>query len=542
MTRFSENYIPLTNTPLVGNLVHTLLSDPERLAPFTSTKPELESLMDYSIRRKDFATDRQVLVKVLREQYLELTNAGESIHKDVHDNITALESSDVFTVTTGHQLQLAGGPLFFTYKILSAVKLSSQLNIASNRKFTVPVLWLATEDHDMEEIRHVELNGKQHRWETGWRGAAGRCSGDGLSRFVNELVSSLGTELPGMELAKHLRESYVDGRSYSLASRIFYNRIYGKYGLVMLDPDHAGLKQQMKKVFEEDLVQHTPELSVNETISKLKAIDDPQAKPRNINLFYLLEDSRRRIEQHQDQWSVVDSSIVFSKSQLTDELHHHPERLSPNVILRPLYQETVLPNLAYIGGPGEMAYWLELKSMFDHFSIPYPALILRNNFLILGSNDSRKMEQANIDDASLFAGVDAWIRTSLRADQPDEDPLSSAENEMDRIYTKVIHHLESIDPTLKASAEGELQKVKKGLAALREKRFRAEKRREETTLARINRLHEVVFPGGTFQERKTSFLSMYLKFGSGITDELLEHCSPFNSSLSILREKESQIA
>ncbi|RYF81666.1 MAG: bacillithiol biosynthesis BshC, partial [Chitinophagaceae bacterium] len=164
-------------------------------------------------------------------------------------------------------------------------------------------------------------------------------------------------------------------------------------GLIVLIPDHPLLKQQMVKVFSDDLFAHKPFEIVQQTSGKISEAYTAQAFPREINLFYLKDDIRERIEEKEGSFHVLNTTLSFTAEELQSELQNHPERFSPNVILRGIYQETILPNLAFIGGGGELAYWLQLKDLFNHYSVVFPVLVLRNSFLVAEEKWRKKKDQ-----------------------------------------------------------------------------------------------------------------------------------------------------
>jgi uncharacterized protein YllA (UPF0747 family) len=186
--------------------------------------------------------------------------------------------------------------------------------------------------------------------------------------------------------------------------------------LIVLIADKAAFKRQMIAVFEDDLFRQEPTRIVGATIERLSARYDIQANPRSINLFYLKDDLRGRIEKTGDVYKIHSSPLVFTEEQLRDELHRHPERFSPNVILRGLFQETILPNLAFIGGGGETAYWLELKDLFDHYKTPFPVLVLRNSFLLVQRQWMEKMEKAGFGVVDLLRDEQDLVNDQVKRD------------------------------------------------------------------------------------------------------------------------------
>jgi bacillithiol biosynthesis cysteine-adding enzyme BshC len=496
----------------------------------------MDSLRAFRKIRQSSPADRQTLLKVLKLQYEALKESGEPISPKVLQNLEKLGDPKTFTVTTGHQLQVAGGPLFFTYKILSAIRLAMELDKSEEGYTHVPVLWLASEDHDMQEISTFRVKGRDFTWDSGWKGASGRAPVKGLPELMQEVEELVSADAYGSEISSILRDSYKADRDLSLSTRIFVNRLFGRFGLIVLDADHRELKKSAVSVFSDELLRQSGFREVAQTVIQQSAYGSPQVEPRPVNLFLLSEDDRKRIDPEGDHFVAAGTDLRFSREEIIRKLQDHPEQFSPNVVLRPLYQESVLPNLAYIGGPSEVAYWLELKSLFEYHRIPFPAVLIRNSFLVLNRNASSKADGFGWQDLQLLEDLNAWIRREVLDPASAQDPLPAALQKLDKIYDALAADLRTVDPTLEASVNSEAQKSRKGLHQLQEKRSRALKRREETVVSRLRQLDDTVRPGGVFQERSESLITFYASFGPSFIDELLRHCLPVNDSLTVLRE------
>jgi bacillithiol biosynthesis cysteine-adding enzyme BshC len=263
-----------------------------------------------------------------------------------------------------------------------------------------------------------------------------------------------------------------------------------------------------------------------------------QVHPREINLFYISAGSRNRIVRQDDTWRVLETDLQFTKETLLGELNLHPDRFSPNVVLRPVYQEVLLPNLAYVGGPAEIAYWLEFKLLFETLGISYPGLVLRNSFLLINVSTASRMEKQGLNDQDIFRSFDEWVRNQLSVNSAD--PFKSAFSELESVYHPILEVMKSTDPTLASSVNAELQKSRKGLELLQEKWFRAEKRKQETVLNQLRKIHDKIHPEGQFQERSESLIGWLALFGPTFIDSMLDACSPLNKHFTILRENTSE--
>ena len=202
--------------------------------------------------------------------------------------------------------------------------------------------------------------------------------------------------------------------SYSTATIHLVNSLFGADGLVVAGMNDPDLKRGFIPILIEELVQQRSHELVGATSSQLNEVGfKTQATPRKINLFYLRDQIRERIVFDEGIYKVLNTDYKFNETELIAEVNQHPEHFSPNVVMRPLYQEKTFPNLAYIGGGGELAYWLERKSQFDHFKINYPMLIRRNSVLWLDQGMSKKIDKLNLNITDIFVETESVSYTHL---------------------------------------------------------------------------------------------------------------------------------
>ena len=367
-------------------------------ADYLAGEPQLKPFYSYDVQQPDFEsimedkvfsdTHRKVLHQVLTDQYQDLEVTGATAR-----NIESLLDSQTFSLTTGHQLNLFGGPLYTPYKVITVIKLAEQLNKQYPERHVVPIFWIHTEDHDYEEINHFYPNFHTKKtYQAPFSGATGH------HILSEEITSLIPTHFP-----KSLTEGYVQGTTLAQATLRFANELYGKYGLVVLDADHPAFKRLFQETIRQELVDQVSQGIIETTSTKLKAAGYPaQINPRAVNLFYLDENGRDRIEKVEDGFRIIGREMQFTTQEMMVEVAAHPERFSPNVALRPLYQETILPNLAYCGGWGELAYWLQLGGVFDHFSVNFPLLLPRMSAVIFSGKGMGRMESTRISTFGRF--------------------------------------------------------------------------------------------------------------------------------------------
>ena len=509
--------LPYRQTNAFTRIALDYIDQAEALKPFYLHAPSLQGLQKAISDRKNTITNREVLVEQLRQQYRE-TDTNEKVKQ----NIESLLSPDTFTITTAHQNNIFTGPLYFIYKILHAIRLADQLNETWPGQHFVPVYYIGSEDADLEELNHTWLNGEKLVWNTSQTGAVGRMIIDQpLITLIDRMQGELAVHPHGETIIAAFRAAYRKGVTVAAATFQFVNFLFGEYGLIVLQPDNAVLKSQMVDLFEDDLLHQTASGIVETSATALeKAGYKVQANPREINLFYLEGNQRERIERKGESWILVNSKKVFSETEILKELKAHPDKFSPNVILRGLYQEKILPNIAFIGGGGETAYWLQLKELFSHYQIPFPVLILRNSFLVVEKKWKEKIARLGFTTEDLFLPEQELLNKLVRRESNNPTRLNGAIGEIEKLYAGFRQQAASIDATLEPHVEALKKNVLYRLQELEKKMLRAEKRKFSDQQRQIENLKEKLFPGNGLQERKENMSGFYARWGTKFIHEL----------------------
>lgn len=493
----------------------------DSLKPFYNRFPELPQFRAQIHEKTSFPVlHRQALVKALSSQYATIPP-----HEEVENNIKALASEKTFTVTTGHQLNIFTGPLYFIYKIVTVINTCRQLKQAYPEYQFVPVYWMASEDHDFAEISYFNLYGRKYTWHTEQSGAVGRFNPKGLEEVLKDL--------PGD--TKIFRDAYLKYPTLSLSVRHYVNALFGDAGLVVLDADDHSLKELLRPVLKDDLFRRTTKTLVDATAASLEAAGYKAAvHARDINLFYLDKGIRGRIERNGDNFNVVDTDLRFSSSSIEQMIEQEPEKFSPNVLLRPIYQEIILPNLAYTGGPAEVVYWLQLKSVFDHFKVPFPMLLPRNFALVMDAPSCKKWQKTGLLLKDLFEEknflFNHWVVKNTTHDLSMSQPIESVLS----IFESVKRRASTIDETLGPLVSAEATRVLNRLEKIESKLLRAERRRHADRLRQIETIKESLFPGGSLQERTDNFLNFYQR-DPGFIRKLLDMLDPLDFQFNILQ-------
>jgi bacillithiol biosynthesis cysteine-adding enzyme BshC len=529
---FLTAHLPYNQTHAFGKIVLDYLNGSENLKPFYSFEPSVKNIEETIQRKKQQTVNRQKLVDVLQDQYQAIPATDE-----VKKNIEALLSENTFTVCTAHQPNLFTGPLYFVYKVLHTIKLASFLKEQLPQYHFVPVYYMGSEDADFAELNHTYVDGKKIEWRKEQTGAVGRMIVDStLVQLINELEGQLSTEVHGKEVIDLLRRCYCEGKTIQDATFELVNELYGQWGLIVLIPDNPALKKEMINVFEDDLFNNTSSQIVEETSEKLEKHYGVQANPREINLFYLKDYIRERIEEKDGRYKILNTNLSFSKEEIKKELQDNPERFSPNVILRGLFQETILPNLAFIGGGGEMAYWLQLKDLFDHYKVVYPVLVLRNSFLVVEEKWNQKIQKLDLDAKDLFCDENELMKIIVAKNSENKIELNGNFEMAEAFYEQIRAQAEAVDKTLSQYVTSIKTRSLKDLEELEKKMLRAEKRKFEEQQRQIQKIKDMLFPNDGLQERVENFSWFYAKWGRGFIEQLYKHSLALEQKFTILTQ------
>ena len=534
MSTFSTENISYRETGYFSKIITDYLSQNTSLQNFYQHPASLEGIKDAIAYRKKTTTNRQVLVEQLEQQYLSIQTSDA-----VKNNISALNDENTFTICTAHQPNIFTGHLYFIYKIIHTIKLADALNRDLPENKFVPVFYVGSEDADLEELGEVFINAEKYTWDTKQTGAVGRMLvDDELLKILKKIEGQVEVETFGKEVINLVQECYTKGRTIQDACFCLVNKLFGDRGLIVLLPDNRELKKQMIPVFEDDIFENTPSEIVNKTTAHLAEYYKVQAHPREINLFYLEDNIRNRIVEHKGIYKIQDTGIQFTKEELKNELISHPERFSPNVILRALYQETILPNLVFVGGGGELAYWLELKDMFQHYNVPYPVLILRNSFSLINEKIDSLIHKLSFTYADIFKPEYDLVTDIVRKNSSHQLSLEKEKQQIGLIYEAMKTSVKEIDATLVKHVEALQAKLLKTLDKLEVKLLRAEKKRFDSQQKQVKKIRTNLFPNNSLQERVENFMPFYAKWGKEFIKLIYDNSLIFEQEFCIIKKEE----
>lgn len=525
--------ISYQNSGYFSSLMNDYLDQNINLQSLYNRFPNLENFENQIIEKKinfngNGNAKRAILVSVLEKQYAKINASTATLN-----NIELLNHSNTFTITTGHQLNLFSGPLYFLYKIISTINLTKELKAKYPSENFVPIYWMATEDHDFDEINYFNFKGRKFRWNKESTGPVGRLSTEGLADFFEVFAQELGSGKNAETIKKLFQDSYSNHSNLADATRFLANALFGEYGLVILDADNQDLKRTFIPYIKEELTQQTSHKKVLKTIEKLGDYT-VQVNPREINLFYVEDNLRERILFENGKYSVNNTKIEFSEDEILSLLENHPEKFSPNVIMRPLYQEVILPNLCYIGGGGEIAYWLELKSFFDAVNVTFPILLVRNSVLLTTEKQAKKADKLGLSWSDLFSKQENLVNEKIKFLDEFSIDLSIQKD----FLKNQFHYLHSLaqktDKSFLGAVKAQEAKQIKGLENLEKRLLKAQKRKHSETLERITDLQNELFPNKSLQERQTNFSEFYLDNGSDLIPKLIARLKPLETNFEII--------
>ena len=530
---FSNTKISYGKTNSFSKLVLDYLDNNAALQSFYNFSPTIDGLKKAVEQRKFSPVNRQLLVDTLNKQY-----GGVEINDKLQTNIDRLLDENCFTICTAHQPNIFTGHLYFIYKILHAIKLAETLSTEIKDKNFVPVYYMGSEDADLDELGEVFINGVHYKWETTQTGAVGRMLID--KNFIALIEKNAGQILVakyGSDVIDTVRNCYKEGTTIETATFHFVHQLFGKYGLVILLPDNAALKNEFAKTITKELEEQFSEKAVSETVAAFPKEYKVQAAGRPINLFYLKDNSRERIESLNDGFVVTNTNTFFSKAEMMTELKNNPERFSPNVILRPVFQEMILPNVSFIGGGGEIAYWLELKKVFDAAGAFFPALVLRNSFTIVNKKTKELINRIGLKETDFFINDWSLLEGIVKKESELQLDLSEEKEAFKVVYENIKKAANGIDHSLCAHVHALRTQALNKLEILEKKMLKAEKKKFEAQQRQIAKVKEILSPTGSLQERMDNVLEYLSIYGSDFIDMLYNNSTALENEFTILTEQ-----
>jgi len=453
----------------------------------------------------------------------------------VRQRIDELCTPRGLAVCTGQQTGLFGGPLFTVYKALTTVALADRLQ-QTLRCPVVPLFWMASEDHDVAEADHVHVADRSGALiqvrHTAWRSSDGFMPANlRLGPAIQETLERLRTLLPVTEFSDAVYDAlvraYAPDRTLSHAFAHWMTHLFGETGLVLVDAADPNLKRLAAGVFRRE-VEEAPRTSaaILDVSQALRASGYPaqiEARPDGVNCF-LLQGGRRALARDAAGFRFRDTGEAIPSAALHRMAQESPERFSPNVALRPVVQDTLFPTLAYVAGPGELAYFAQLRPVYAAFDVPMPVIVPRATLSLLEPRIAQLLTRFRLGLQDLTAEPEQLASRILRSQLPPDlgATLAAARQGVDEIFRQVGEAVAAVDPTLKATAGQTSGHIKGHLDQLEKKAVQALKRREADTGQQLQRLRDALMPGGKLQERVYPVLPYLAKYGIALVQTLRE--------------------
>ncbi len=530
----SATTIPYKKASYFSRIICDYLDKDSALNAFYGNYPDIEGFKSQiDLKSASYSLkNRNVLVAALERQYKGVVKSTKT-----RANLSDLALENTFTVTTGHQLNIFTGPLYFLYKIVTTINLTKRLKNEFPAFNFVPIYWMATEDHDFEEINYFKLKGEKIKWDNTSSGAVGHLKTTGFEAVFEQFSVLIGTSKNATYLKKLFQKTYLEHHNLTTATRYLVNEIFGNKGIVIVDGDDVSLKSLLSPFVKEDLFKNTSFNEVSKSIQELKNLDRDykiQVNPREINLFYLKNGLRERIVEKDNQFVINTTHIVFSKEAILRELDAYPERFSPNVIMRPLFQEVILPNLCYVGGGGELAYWFELKRYFDSVQVPFPVLLLRNSALIITKKQREKAEKLKLTAEDLFKNQQQLLVDKVKDRSSVKIDFSEQMKHLKLQFKGLKTLAEQTDKSFIGAVNAQEKKQLNGLKTLEKRLLKAQKRSMYDMVNRIEILQNQLFPNYSLEERSRNFSEYYEQYGAALYTTLFEDLDPLKLEFTIV--------
>ncbi len=517
-----------------SKLFKTYISDFETISSFYGANPFSEEEVAARAGRVSKFVDRNKLIEALFNFHEYLGIADEQ-----QEQRTKLSNSDTLAIVTGQQLGMYGGPLFTIYKTITTILLARKWEQKLNQP-VVPVFWLADEDHDFEEIASIgvpEFDGMKSVMLSE-QGNGKPVSEQFINHSIHEFNSALKEFLHetdfSAELWNQLNETYSEGRSHVQAFGQLMSHWFSKHGVLFAGSNFEPIKKLGGGIFSSSILKS--DLIHSSLEEKSKSIEENfhrQVVVNPSNLFYLdKEKGRQKINKTGAGWSI--SGTDYSTEKLLDIVDEHPEKFSPNVFLRPVLQDYLLPSFGYVAGPGELSYYGQMKDLYPHFNMEMPVIFPRLSATLLESGIARIMEKLPFQMCNYNQRIE-----DLEAQYIEEKNT----NDVDGVFGAWIEDLhgrakepvsliKEIDPTLEGAAGKVVAGFENEINKLKGRLFRSIKQQEETQLKRIPKIKSQLFPDG-LQERSVNPVFYMNKYGVEIWDKLLNEFEQEGLDLSV---------
>ena len=492
--------------------------------------------------------DKNVLIDILKRQNVTFGAGEHTAH-----NIELLKSDETFAVVTGQQVGLYTGPLYTILKTITTVKLAKNLKERFPQFNFVPVFWLESEDHDIDEANHVYLiNNQNELVRVGFEqesvsdedNAKKSAKPVGSMKF-DEMVNSINEQLRSnlldtdfkIKLMDMITSLYKEGNDYKTAFAGMAGSIFKDYGIVFIDPGDAEVKRLLSPVFEKELTS-SPKLceSIITTSAELEKSYDLQVKPKVINMFFMHNENRLLIEPRDGgKFALRNSKRRFEADELLGILQESPELFSPNVVLRPICQDYLLPTVAYVGGPGEISYFAQLQPAYKHYDITMPVIFPRASVTIIENKISKFMNNFNVKLEDIFHHnfLVSKVVDKLSEIKVD-DEISKYMDELNKVFYDMRNMTVKVDQTLLNAVDNMKEKTKQSLELFKTKLINAQAKKSDATTTQIDKVTNNIYPNHNLQERVLNIAYFLNKYDDAFIKKLFHEIDVLNFNHQVI--------
>ena len=522
--------VPVSVLPHASKLYQTYIANFPALAEFYNVDyRSLSSLAAHAQLVQQTEYPRREVAEILKQQNRRW-GAGENVLR----NLNALAQPNSVAVVTGQQVGIFGGPLFTVYKALTCLKLAESLS-AKLGAHVVPIFWLAADDDDLAEVNRLVLPTRENTLQTL------SCALDSVERKpafkvhlapqVEEshrvLAESISDSEFKPEILRALAEAYAPGVSLLDACARWLTYLLGDFGLILLNPSDHAMRQLAVPIFQREIAEHSPSTEAAlQASTKLEArgfsVQVPQRAGR-CNIFFV-DEQRHGLEWHGDEFVTTDGRLRYSREKLLQRIAHEPHHFATNVITRPVLQDFLLPTVAYIGGPAEIAYFAELRGVYESFGVRMPAVFPRKSLTLLEKKIAHVLEKYDVRLDDMWGNPDELLSRLAKREAPAGlfEPVATARDELGQRLAVLKERATQLDPTLSAFIDKEHGKILHQLEALEKKLLQATKRQNETLQQQVLKAAHALYPMQHLQERELSIVPFLCKYGKPFISRLLD--------------------
>ncbi|MBN2572458.1 MAG: bacillithiol biosynthesis cysteine-adding enzyme BshC [Ignavibacteriales bacterium] len=483
---------------------------------------------------------REIIADIIKEQY-----SNYSVSDLTKENIKKIKSNKTIAVVTGQQIGLFGGPLYTFYKIITTIKLCKKLQQQTDKFKFVPIFWMEGDDHDFNEIKSfnvistdnniINIKYDDEQPQDTNRGSVGNMT---LSHKILDVLNELNNHIVDTEfktdILNFLNSTYISGRTLSDAFKNLLFKIFDEYGLIIFNPSDAKVKEILKPIFKQEIenFRKYTDIIVNNT-AELDDLYHAQVKINPVNLFYSDEEGRFLIEPVDDEFRLRNRRKRFSKQDILDNIETHPEKFSPNVLLRPICQDYLLPTAFYIAGPSEISYFAQLIPLYKIYNIIQPILYPRASITIVESKVNNFLSKYGLALYNLFLEDKILTNqfTNAIGEIDYDNLLHTTKNNIENLINDLKLNIQKLDKTLVGTVDNTLEKINQAIDYLKLKVDKSQETKFDTALRQLRRAKNILFPNNNLQEREINFIYFINKYSFAILKyifdeiniELFEH-------------------